>query len=187
MPVFQRRGRRLSCAEVHRLNRIAVVDFDVHHGNGTQAAFWDDPDMLLISLHQSPLYPGTGAATERSPANSILNIPLPPLSGSAEFRHAFSSQAMPRLSAFDPDFLLVSAGFDAHEDDPLAGLQFQDDDFAWATSELLAVANHACRADLFPRWRADTTGRFEDKRRRPRASADGRLNRLWGKGFLWPT
>ena len=134
--------------EVHRLNRIAVVDFDVHHGNGTQAAFWDDPDMLLISLHQSPLYPRTGAATERSPANSILNIPLPPLSGSAEFRHAFSSQAMPRLSAFDPDFLLVSAGFDAHEDDPLAGLQFQDDDFAWATSELLAVANHACRGRL---------------------------------------
>lgn len=134
--------------EAHRLNRIAVVDFDVHHGNGTQAAFWQDPDMLLISLHQSPLYPGTGDASERSPANSILNIPLPPMSGGDDFRRAFSSQAMPRLAAFDPDFILVSAGFDAHEDDPLASLRYSDEDFAWATSELLAVSDHACRGRL---------------------------------------
>jgi len=134
--------------EAHRLHRIAVVDFDVHHGNGTQAAFWHDPDMLLISLHQLPLYPGTGAANELSPANSILNIPLAPMADSDDFRDAFSRRALPRLSAFGPDFILVSAGFDAHEDDPLASLRFQEEDFAWATSELLAVANHACRGRL---------------------------------------
>jgi len=134
--------------ETHRLHRIAVIDFDVHHGNGTQAAFWDDPDMLLISVHQSPLYPGTGAANELSPANSILNISLAPMSDSDDFRAAFSKRAMPRLSSFDPDFIFISAGFDAHEDDPLASLRYRDEDFAWATSELLAIANHACRGRL---------------------------------------
>jgi len=132
----------------HNLHRIAVVDFDVHHGNGTQAAFWDDPDLLLVSLHQSPLYPGTGERDERGRANNILNIPLPPMAGSEAFRSAFAQEVIPRLASFGPDLILVSAGFDAHEDDPLASLRYHEDDFAWATSELLAVAAHACRGRL---------------------------------------
>ncbi|MGM0561885.1 MAG: histone deacetylase family protein [Pseudomonadota bacterium] len=129
---------------VHKVHRIAVVDFDVHHGNGTQAAFWDDPDLLLISTHQMPLYPGTGAASERGAASNILNIPLPTGSGSQEFREAFSSIVLPRLSSFAPDFVFISAGFDAHEADPLAGLKLHEDDFAWATQEILEAAQHGC-------------------------------------------
>lgn len=128
----------------HRLHRIAVVDFDVHHGNGTQAAFWDDPDLLLISTHQMPLYPGTGAASERGIASNILNIPLPTGAGSAEFREAFSNIVLPRLSSFAPDFVFISAGFDAHEADPLAGLKLHEDDFGWATQEIVEAARHGC-------------------------------------------
>ncbi|MDF2096241.1 histone deacetylase family protein [Aquibaculum arenosum] len=133
---------------VHNLHRIAVIDFDVHHGNGTQAAFWDDPDLLLISLHQSPLYPGTGLRSERGCAENILNIPMAPMANSEAFHSAFSQEAIPRLVSFDPDLIMISAGFDAHEDDPLASLRYLEEDFAWATSELLAVANHACRGRL---------------------------------------
>jgi acetoin utilization deacetylase AcuC-like enzyme len=129
----------------HKAHRIAVVDFDVHHGNGTQAAFWDDPDMMLLCTHQSPLYPGTGHPSERGAHGNIVNLPLMPGAGSEEFRQIFRDSVIPRLRAFDPDFVFVSAGFDAHVSDPLAGLNFTEDDFAWATTEILHVAEHSAR------------------------------------------
>jgi acetoin utilization deacetylase AcuC-like enzyme len=131
--------------EVHKCSRVAVVDFDVHHGNGTQAIFWDDPDLMLISSHQMPLYPGSGDASERGVGGNIVNLPLHPMTGSGEFRAVYSDLALPRLSAFDPDFILISAGFDAHADDPLASLMLTEEDFAWATGEILRIANFACR------------------------------------------
>ncbi len=134
----------LQAREVHRVNRIAVVDFDVHHGNGTQAMFWDDPDLLFASTHQMPLYPGTGSPSETGSAGNILNVPLPPMAGTAEFREAMSRTVLPRLAKFEPDFVLISAGFDAHENDPLAALRFHEEDFGWATTEILRVAESAC-------------------------------------------
>jgi acetoin utilization deacetylase AcuC-like enzyme len=129
----------------HKAHRIAVVDFDVHHGNGTQAALWDEEDMMLFCTHQSPLYPGTGQVTERGAHGNIVNVPLQPGAGSEEFREAYRHTVIPRLRAFDPDFVIVSAGFDAHYADPLAGLNFREEDFAWATTEILHVAAHAAR------------------------------------------
>lgn len=134
--------------EAHGLERVAVVDFDVHHGNGTQAMFWNDPTLFFGSTHQMPLYPGTGSATERGIDGNIVNVPLPPMAGSAEFRAAMSEGVLPALSRFGPDFLFVSAGFDAHEADPLASLRFQDDDYAWATTRLLEVAGESCAGRL---------------------------------------
>jgi acetoin utilization deacetylase AcuC-like enzyme len=134
----------LQARAVHGHRKVAVVDFDVHHGNGTQAMFWDDPDLFYASTHQMPLFPGTGAAEERGAGNNIVNVPLPPMAGSAEFRHAFGAGVLPALRAFAPDFLLVSAGFDGHEDDPLAGLRLHEDDYAWATGEILDIAKEAC-------------------------------------------
>jgi acetoin utilization deacetylase AcuC-like enzyme len=134
----------LHAREAHGLHRIAVVDFDVHHGNGTQAAFWDDPDLFYASTHQMPLYPGTGSVRERGVNANIVNAPLPPSAGSAEFRQAMRDNVLPALTSFQPQFLLISAGFDAHRDDPLAGLNLVEDDFAWATEQLLAVAHSAC-------------------------------------------
>ena len=138
----------LHARHAHRLSRIAVVDFDVHHGNGTQAAFWNDPDLLFASTHQAPLYPGTGRPEERGVAGNIVNIPLRPMSGSKEFRQAMSDGIFPKLANFQPELILVSAGFDAHEEDPLASLRFHEDDFAWATSELLHIAESACAGRL---------------------------------------
>ena len=138
----------LHARHAHRLSRIAVVDFDVHHGNGTQAAFWNDPDLLFASTHQSPLYPGTGHPEERGVNGNILNLPLPPMAGSAEFRRAMGEGVFPKLANFQPELILVSAGFDAHEEDPLASLRFHEDDFAWATSELLHIAESACAGRL---------------------------------------
>jgi len=134
----------LHARAAHGLRRIAVVDFDVHHGNGTQARFWDDPELFYASTHQSPLYPGTGRADERGINGNILNVPLPPMAGSAEFRHAMSVAVLPALIRFTPEFLLVSAGFDGHVDDPLAGLRYDEADFAWVTGELLRVAGEVC-------------------------------------------
>ncbi|MDJ0943056.1 MAG: histone deacetylase family protein [Kiloniellales bacterium] len=134
----------LQAREVHRAHRIAVVDFDVHHGNGTQAMFWDDPDLLFASTHQMPLYPGTGSPMETGSANNILNLPLLPMAGTAEFRAAMSQTLLPRLAKFEPDLVLISAGFDAHEDDPLAALRFHEEDFGWATTEIARVADSAC-------------------------------------------
>ncbi len=128
--------------------RIAVVDFDVHHGNGTQAAFWDDPNLFYASTHQFPLYPGTGSEQERGVADNIVNCPLPAGAGSAQFHQAMTDRVLPSLRAFDPDFLIVSAGFDAHADDPLAGLAFQDADYTWVTEALLEVAEDCCDGRL---------------------------------------
>ena len=128
----------------HGLERVAVVDFDVHHGNGTQAMFWKDPGLFFASTHQSPLYPGTGNLSERGDHGNILNAPLAPMSGSAEFREAMAETVLPAVRAFDPDLVLISAGFDAHKADPLAMLNFETDDYAWATEELLAIADDRC-------------------------------------------
>ncbi len=134
----------LHAREVHRCHRIAVIDFDVHHGNGTQASFWDDPDLFYASTHQSPLYPGTGAPQERGVSTNICNAVLSPSAGSEEFRNAMRASVLPALTRFDPDFILISAGFDAHKDDPLANLELVEEDYVWATDELIAVARHAC-------------------------------------------
>ncbi len=133
----------LHARDKHRLHRIAVVDFDVHHGNGTQDIFWDDPDLWLASTHQMPLYPGTGHPNERGVNNNIVNVPLAPMAGSVEFRRAFSDVVLPQLAKFQPDLILISAGFDAHEKDPLASLRFHEDDYDWATTEIIKVARSA--------------------------------------------
>lgn len=127
--------------KAHDLKRVAVVDFDVHHGNGTQAIFWDDPDMFFGSTHQMPLYPGTGAREERGRHGNITNSPLSPGTGSEGFRRAMTEEILPALQGFAPELILISAGFDAHRDDPLANLNLIEEDFAWATSEILAVAD----------------------------------------------
>jgi acetoin utilization deacetylase AcuC-like enzyme len=119
--------------------RIAVVDFDVHHGNGTQDVFWSDKDLFFGSTHQMPLYPGTGSLSETGVGN-IYNAPLRPGDGSAPFREAFLSRIIPALKNFHPDLVLISAGFDAHEDDPLANLRLKEPDFAWATQQLVDIA-----------------------------------------------
>ena len=131
----------------HGLKRVAVVDFDVHHGNGTQSAFWDDGDLFYGSTHQMPLYPGTGAAVETG-AGNIHNFPLSPGAGGVAFRDAFIDGLLPALDAFAPELLLVSAGFDGHVDDPLAQLRLETEDYAWVSAELLAVAEQHCRGRL---------------------------------------
>ena len=129
---------------VHGLERVAVVDFDVHHGNGTQAMFYDDRDLFYGSTHQSPLYPGTGSPREQGCDRNIVNLPLPPGAGSEMFREAVTAVLLPALRRFAPDMILISAGFDAHADDPLAGLRFGDDDFRWITAELGELAAARC-------------------------------------------
>ncbi|MBN9263562.1 MAG: histone deacetylase family protein [Hyphomicrobium sp.] len=123
----------------HGAERIAVVDFDVHHGNGTQDIFWSDKDLFFASTHQMPLYPGTGALAETGVGN-IFNAPLRPGDGGEPFREAMESRILPALRNFGPDLVLISAGFDAHRDDPLANLQLVESDFAWATGALAEVA-----------------------------------------------
>jgi acetoin utilization deacetylase AcuC-like enzyme len=123
------------------LSRIAVVDFDVHHGNGTQAEFATDAALFYGSSHQSPAYPGTGRSDEHGIANNVVNTPLPPGAGSEQFREAWSDTILPALDAFAPELLIVSAGFDAHRDDPLAQLELDSSDYDWVTRELLAIAS----------------------------------------------
>src|SRR4249919_381253 len=125
---------------MHGLERVAIADFDVHHGNGTQAIFEHDPRVLFASSHQSPLYPDTGYANERGVGN-ILNAPLPPQAGGRAFRATWTNDLLPALDAFRPQLLLVSAGFDAHRRDPLAQLQLEAEDYAWLTAELRAIAD----------------------------------------------
>jgi len=124
----------------HGAERIAVVDFDVHHGNGTQDIFWSDKNLFFGSTHQMPLYPGTGALSETGVGN-IWNAPLRPNDGGEQFRAAFESRILPALHDFAPDLVLISAGFDAHEADPLANLRLKEQDFAWATEEICKVAD----------------------------------------------
>jgi acetoin utilization deacetylase AcuC-like enzyme len=129
----------LHARAAHGAERVAVVDFDVHHGNGTQDAFWSDKDLFYGSTHQMPLFPGTGALSETG-AGNVFNAPLNPLDGSSRFREAFLSRILPALHNFGPDVLLISAGFDAHRDDPLAQIELTEEDFAWVTEKLVEIA-----------------------------------------------
>ena len=127
--------------------RIAVVDFDVHHGNGTQDIFWSDKDLYFGSTHQMPLFPGTGALSEAGVGN-ICNAPLRPGDGGPTFREAFQSRILPSLKNLSPDLILISAGFDAHESDPLGGLRLKEEDFGWVTMQLAEVAHKHCHGRL---------------------------------------
>jgi acetoin utilization deacetylase AcuC-like enzyme len=121
--------------------RAAVVDFDVHHGNGTQEIFWADPTMMYCSTHQMPLFPGTGASGERGEHDTIVNAPLAPNDGAAKFRSAFENLILPQLQKFAPEFIVISAGFDAHRRDPLANINLDAEDFGWVTRKLMDVAS----------------------------------------------
>jgi acetoin utilization deacetylase AcuC-like enzyme len=127
----------------HGAERVAILDWDVHHGNGTQALVWFDPSILYGSTHQMPLYPGTGAESETGVGN-VFNAPLAPGAGGVEFVEAFSTRLLPATNAFAPDLIIISAGFDAHWRDPLASLNLKEDDFAWATGELVELAGRHC-------------------------------------------
>jgi acetoin utilization deacetylase AcuC-like enzyme len=121
--------------------RAAIVDFDVHHGNGTQEIFWADPNVMYCSTHQMPLYPGTGDASERGEHENIVNVPLAAGDGSLEFREAVELAILPRLRAFKPELIVISAGFDAHYRDPLANLKLDDRDYGWITRALMDIAD----------------------------------------------
>ena len=124
----------------HGLKRVAIVDFDVHHGNGTQDLLWDEGRCLFVSSHQMPLYPGTGRVEERGAQGQILNLPLRAGSDGAVLRDVYTRQVFPALEAWEPELLLISAGFDAHADDPLAGLEWQAEDYRWLTDRLCDFA-----------------------------------------------
>jgi len=132
----------------HGYERVAICDFDVHHGNGTQDIFWDDPTVLYASTHQMPLYPGTGARKETGAHNQIVNAPLRAGDGGEAFREAFTQAILPRLDDFRPDLVIVSAGFDAHYRDPLGNLNLDEVDFAWATQRLMDIAQRRCGGRL---------------------------------------
>lgn len=127
----------------HGVDRVAVIDYDVHHGNGTQDIFWSDKDLFFASTHQMPLFPGTGAVSETGVGN-ICNAPLRSGDDGERFRDAFESRIFPALKNFSPDMILVSAGFDAHEADPLASLRLVEADFLWVTEQLIAYAERQC-------------------------------------------
>jgi acetoin utilization deacetylase AcuC-like enzyme len=135
----------LYAQEKYHAERVAVVDFDVHHGNGTQDIFWSDKDLFYGSTHQMPLYPGSGARSETG-AGNIFNAPLKAGDGSVEFRTAMRDLILPALNLHEPDLVIISAGFDAHQNDPLASLQLTEEDFAWATLQLMDVAETHCES-----------------------------------------
>lgn len=128
----------------HGLGRVAIVDFDVHHGNGTQDLLWNEPRCLFVSSHQMPLYPGSGSPQEKGAHGQILNLLLREGSGGAVMRAAYEAQVFPALAAWQPALILVSAGFDAHAADPLAGLEWQADDFRWLTGRICDLADAQC-------------------------------------------
>ncbi len=134
--------------EAHGLNRVAVVDFDVHHGNGTQDLLWDEARAFFVSSHQIPLWPGSGKSDERGGHGNVLNVPLAPGTDGAAFRRVYEDMVLPQLDRFAPELILVSAGFDAHRDDPLAQLALTEDDFAWVTGALCDVAARHCDGRL---------------------------------------
>ncbi|MBL8701091.1 MAG: histone deacetylase family protein [Alphaproteobacteria bacterium] len=138
----------LHARAAHGLRRVAVVDFDVHHGNGTQAMFERDPDLFFASTHQWPLYPGTGAAEERGVAGNIVNALLRPHADGQAFRAAMEKTVLPALDAFAPELILISAGFDAHRRDPLAALNLEEADYSWVTSAIADVARRHCRGRI---------------------------------------
>lgn len=121
-------------------DRVAIIDWDVHHGNGTQDIFWSDPSVLYLSTHQMPLYPGTGAVGETGTKGNIVNAPLSPNTGGDHFREAFKSRILPAIEDAMPDLIIISAGFDAHHRDPLAQINLVADDFDWATAKLMEIA-----------------------------------------------
>jgi acetoin utilization deacetylase AcuC-like enzyme len=131
--------------EAHGLSRVAIVDFDVHHGNGTQDLVWDDPRILFASTHQMPLYPGSGAAEETGAHGQVVNAPLPPGAGGGVFRAAMLAKVLPAVEAHAPELILISAGFDAHARDPLANLNLTEADFAWVTERLCDIADAHAR------------------------------------------
>ena len=128
--------------KAHGIERVAIVDWDVHHGNGTQEIFWSDPSVLYASTHQMPLYPGTGAVSETGVGN-VYNAPLSPGDRSERFKQAFRERLLPAVRGFRPDLLVISAGFDAHHRDPLAEINLEAEDFDWATAELMAIADES--------------------------------------------
>ena len=128
----------------HGLSRVAIVDFDVHHGNGTQDLLWNDARALFASSQQMPLFPGSGAASEKGAHGQIHNLPLRAGSTGAEMRAAYEAQIFPAIDAFAPELILISAGFDAHRDDPLANLRWVEDDFAWLTRRICDLAQKHC-------------------------------------------
>ncbi len=130
--------------EAHGLKRLAVIDFDVHHGNGTQHIFHDDPDVFYASTHQDSAFPGTGLTHERGVAHNILNVPLPAGAASVDFRIAYTDCILPALREFAPEMIFISAGFDAHAADPLAHMRLKTEDFGWVTREILRVADDVC-------------------------------------------
>lgn len=132
----------------HAAERVAIVDWDVHHGNGTQDIFWDDASVLYCSTHQMPLYPGTGALSEAGEHGTIVNAPLAPGDDGELFREAFRTRVLTSIGDFSPDLIIVSAGFDAHHRDPLAELNLVEDDFDWATGKIMESAERACDGRL---------------------------------------
>jgi acetoin utilization deacetylase AcuC-like enzyme len=129
---------------VHGAERVAIIDWDVHHGNGTQDIFWADKTVMYASTHQMPLYPGTGERSETGEHGTIVNAPLSAGDGSEAFRAAMTSVILQRIEAHAPDLIIISAGFDAHHRDPLANLELSGEDFAWATRALMAIADKRC-------------------------------------------
>ena len=132
----------------HGAERVAIVDFDVHHGNGTQDIFFADNSVLFCSTHEMPLFPGTGAQSERGAHGTIVNAPLRAGDGGAAFRDAMDSVILPRVADFAPDLILISAGFDAHRRDPLGNLQLVEDDYAWITARLMELAEKRARGRI---------------------------------------
>ena len=128
----------------HGLGKVAVIDFDVHHGNGTQDLLWNEARALFVSSHQMPLYPGSGAAHETGAHGNVMNCPLDPMTGGAEMRRTYEREVFPAVEAWDPDLILVSAGFDAHAADPLANLLWSTEDFGWITREICKLADTVC-------------------------------------------
>ena len=133
--------------QVHGCERVAIIDWDVHHGNGTQDIFYDDPSVLFASTHQMPLYPGSGALKETG-AGNIFNAPLSEGDDGSKFKEAFRERVLPAVEGFKPDLVMISAGFDAHYRDPLAGLNLVADDFDWATANLMEIADQHCEGRL---------------------------------------
>ena len=135
----------------HGMNKVAIIDWDVHHGNGTQHLFEEDPSVLYISTHQYPFYPGTGGYSETGIGRgegATLNCPMPAGAGPIEYEKAFSEQILPKLDAFKPDIILISAGFDAHQADPLADVHLDERDYCWLTQELKRLADHCCEGKI---------------------------------------
>lgn len=127
--------------ENHKLKRVAVVDFDVHHGNGTQEILWDDPNVLFVSTHQMPLWPGSGTHEEHGKHQNILNIPIQANTDGPAFRQKFDEIILPRLDSYKPEILIISAGFDAHYKDPLANIELMTEDYEWITHRLCDIAD----------------------------------------------